>query len=1127
MEWKLRRTWLSNIGGCGRRPRSQSGEELATISPLELREIVARATPLFERLSQGLVPDNSSAGRALVHQRLEEWQRTVARNDPARFARRLAWDNLDAERASRALGIVRLPEGQPLPAWAGTLAAALAEGQLMDREGTERDRSLDNQQPTPFEDILVPFIRLARQRLAARAERYYEVAAAAVHTSLEQALLRRLAGLCAQCLHLEFTIYRATRSSSLNRLLGQIQGQAPAELYRAFAQQMLAGGLAAFFQEYPVLARLVATVTDGWVEATADFLQRAWADRRRLQAIFGEHEELGTIAAVEPTLSDPHQGGRSVIFVTWSSGLKLVYKPRDMGLTAAYFDLVAWFNQQGELPPARVLKVLNQSTHGWLEWVERRPCQTEVEVKRFYWRAGMLLGLLYVLGGNDCHFENLIACGEYPVLVDVETLMHPPGHDLYDQREVLNARSLSHQQLSESVLRTGLLPRWQLAAGTRIAYDISGLGGDGEQAPPYRSPVWRAINTDQVALSYDFVPMRPRANLPTLRGKPVPVTAFANQVVEGFEQMIRFLIARRDTLTGPDSPLAALAHQRLRFVLRDTYVYGALLDKLLQPEYLRDGVTRSIELDVLCRPFLDADTRPALWPLVEQERQALEQVDIPYFGVAADSDTLALGRHGTLAHSLTTSTYAEALRYLNNLDETDLARQKAIIRSALYAQTTGRAGSKPPAVDLPLGAVTPLTPAELVQEALAIARDLQERAIRAADGSATWIGLEYLVDVSRFQLQPLGNSLYDGVGGVALFLAAVEKVAPGAGFGSLALAALQLWRETFLDVEPAARPTLVHQWGIGGATGLGSIIYVLARVGTFLNEPALLEDARRLAEWLTPEAINADELFDVLSGAAGAILGLLTLWGALKDKPDSDSQPALASILEQAVQCGRHLLHHQQASAAGGRAWRLSTGQLLTGFSHGAAGIAYALLRLYGVTGEVFFLEAAQEAMAYERAVFVPTAGNWPDFRPAASQGGRVTFMTSWCNGAPGIGLARLGGLAVLDTEPIRQEISAALNTIQSYGLQDVDHVCCGNAGRTETLVVAAGYLKRPELLELARRQVAWIVHRARQRGAFFLVADLPADVYVPGFFSGTAGIGYQFLRAAYPDLFPSVLLWQ
>lgn len=50
----------------------------------------------------------------------------------------------------------------------------------------------------------------------------------------------------------------------------------------------------------------------------------------------------------------------------------------------------------------------------------------------------------------------------------------------------------------------------------------------------------------------------------------------------------------------------------------------------------------------------------------------------------------------------------------------------------------------------------------------------------------------------------------------------------------------------------------------------------------------------------------------------------------------------------------------------------------LAGFSHGAAGIALALLRLHASRPEPAFLQAARDGVAFERAVFSPEERNWP-----------------------------------------------------------------------------------------------------------------------------------------------------
>ena len=211
----------------------------------------------------------------------------------------------------------------------------------------------------------------------------------------------------------------------------------------------------------------------------------------------------------------------------------------------------------------------------------------------------------------------------------------------------------------------------------------------------------------------------------------------------------------------------------------------------------------------------------------------------------------------------------------------------------------------------------------------------------------------------------------------------------------------------------------------------------------------------------------------------------------------------------------------------GVRAWRGYDGTVRTGFSHGAAGIAYALLRLYAVTRQQEFWEAACEAINYERLTFMPEEGNWPEFRLPVIPDTPQPCMTSWCYGAAGIGLARLGGLTVLDTPAVRQELEVALSTTLAYGLPSLDSLCCGNFGRIEFLLASARRLQRPDLLETAQRHASTLVRRAAQQGDFHLLAHLPRQASHPGLFQGYAGIGYELLRLAAPERIPSVLLWE
>jgi lantibiotic modifying enzyme len=305
-----------------------------------------------------------------------------------------------------------------------------------------------------------------------------------------------------------------------------------------------------------------------------------------------------------------------------------------------------------------------------------------------------------------------------------------------------------------------------------------------------------------------------------------------------------------------------------------------------------------------------------------------------------------------------------------------------------------------------------------------------------------------------------------------------------------------------------------RQMGIGGATGTGSLVYGIVRIAGLLDEPALIEEAQRLSLLIDETSIAADQRYDVTDGAAGAILGLLALYRASRDM----------AVLQRAADCGRHLLQGQVEDDLGNRGWHTVPGvkRILTGFSHGAAGIALALLRLYRATGDVGFRNAAQDALGYERRVFIPEAGNWPDLRfsPAPAAAGQPC---QWCHGATGIGLARLGGLGLIDDPVAAAEIDTALVTTCDAPLSPYDHVCCGNFGRLDFLLTAGQRLDRSDLVATARKRAAELTAQAAGSGGLrWLHGD---DSINPGFFQGISGIGYEMLRLAAPEMLPCILL--
>ncbi len=175
-------------------------------------------------------------------------------------------------------------------------------------------------------------------------------------------------------------------------------------------------------EEYAVLARQLVEMLDLWVTCELELLERLCADWEQIRSVFLLDYDPGVLIEIEQGAGDTHRGGHNVTVLTWSSGFRLVYKPRATALDIHFQELLTWLNAQGQQPAFLTLTIIDKQTYGWSEFVPACDCTTREEVERFYLRQGGYLALLYALEATDFHAENLIAAGEHPLLIDLEAL---------------------------------------------------------------------------------------------------------------------------------------------------------------------------------------------------------------------------------------------------------------------------------------------------------------------------------------------------------------------------------------------------------------------------------------------------------------------------------------------------------------------------------------------------------------------------------------------------------------------------------------------------------------------------------------------------------------------------------
>ena len=1072
---------------------------LTTKNKTDIVSIVAKSRTLAERLSitYSNTIDRSNSkflqsdvggdldSRIKIEERLKQWCQVVAKGDLAKFEKRLTWAGLSIEAIRPLLADVNVDEIDSLPDWARTLQQVIEQARSPKEQTTIPKSYLDPEDPIPFEEVYLPCLQVAKNLLVERVGDRLDLLADSAKAALERQLLGQLNNVCFATLMSEFSTFCSLYVRRNTNVLNTINKIDYTIKYDAFIEQLFADDLQSLFHKYSVLARLIATKIDLWLDATGEFIERLAANWSQIEQRFSPKQSLSQIVTIKTGLSDPHNGGRTVIILTFDTGMKLVYKPKNIGIDAAFFQLLDWFNAQKALLPFKVLQAIDYGTHGWIEYVEQLPCSDRSEIKRFYQRAGILLCLVYLLEGTDCHYENVIANGEHPMLIDIETLLHHRTKN--DDRLATNAKGLAENKLNSSVLQSMILPKWGIHSKDSLNIDLSALGGTEEQK--LTVPKVQEINTDKMYVGIESY-VNKQANIPKFRNEPLNARNYLSDIILGFEQMYDFFCTHRELLAA-DSPLQNFARQKVRYVFRATRTYQIILNNSFNPDFLQSGIDRSISIDILSRAFIAEAEKPAFWSILDAELQAVEGLDIPCFEVNTDRDSIDLATGVTIPELFTASSFEAVISRLESLSEEDLALQLEIIRGSFCAKFA----REDDCIILEsenkeaLSKLT-LTSEQLVQEAVAIARELQNRGIYD-DNSVSWIGLELRPNSSGFQLQSLSNNLYDGCCGVALFFAALAKVTKNSDWQDLALRTLQPLRQAIQNPNSEVFNRLKRE-GIGGATGLGSIVYSLVQISHFLAEPDLIEDAIKVASLITTEAIAQDGSLTLMNGTAGTLLACLKL---------SEVEP---SALEQAIACGEHLLALLEIVCECPK----------TGLAQGLTGIAYALSQLFEVTQNPKYMTGVQKAIA-------------PKQNRQDTNLKEIMFNNSWTSGIAGMGLGRLGISSVLNTPAIQQEIERSITQTQKHCLSDVDSLAWGNFGRIETLLVASQTLNRRELYDFVLQATTTLVRQAQSRGRFNLNSSSVPAIYNPGFFQGTTGIGYQLLRIAYPHLLPSILLWE
>jgi lantibiotic modifying enzyme len=261
-------------------------------------------------------------------------------------------------------------------------------------------------------------------------------------------------------------------------------------------------------------------------------------------------------------VGDSHCFGQAVSLVTLEADgklLHLIYKPYSLGIDKAFEEFIQWINNKSDLK-LRVPLSLSKDHYGWAEYISYKECRHEKEVKAYYRRLGALLGICLFLSATDIHHDNIIACGDMPIIIDHETFLTP------------SLKSKIEQNLA---IYTAILPRWRKASNSEKYFDKSAFSG--------------FLNIKNKKLSH----------IPRLNGYLVNPYNYIKNFLMGFDEIFKIFKNHKTILLSKEnSPLIVFKNIYTRIVLKDTASYYSAIKEKNYLKYSADEQRALLNNDI-------------------------------------------------------------------------------------------------------------------------------------------------------------------------------------------------------------------------------------------------------------------------------------------------------------------------------------------------------------------------------------------------------------------------------------------------------------------------------------------------------------------------------------------------
>lgn len=337
-----------------------------------------------------------------------------------------------------------------------------------------------------------------------------------------------------------------------------------------------------FFDRYTTLSDRINLQVMDIIALQMEIIERYNSEKDYLEQTF---DVVGEMTSIDCAMGDLHNG-KTVCIVNFENG-SIVYKPRDSFLDIMYSEILHIVERD-----MKTIVTVNRNSYSWHEFIKYKECDNIKQVHQYFYKAGIHLAIFYALGSSDIHYENIIANGENPVFIDLETLLHG----------VINSSVFysNFKGIHDSVIATGLLP-FSTNDGI-FDFNISGLFTKSTKSKKVKQYFLQESEEEDWKYQARFVTVNPEKNIVKYKGKIVKPNSVEKDIITGFTKATRKIIDKKE-----DIVLILKKYEKngvvVRQLLRPTYVYHKFIVSCNHPDILMHPEKKDEIYDVFLNNF--------------------------------------------------------------------------------------------------------------------------------------------------------------------------------------------------------------------------------------------------------------------------------------------------------------------------------------------------------------------------------------------------------------------------------------------------------------------------------------------------------------------------------------------